>query len=72
MRKELKKLKPPGIRPMKQMEMYQKWRKIVPQLYWADTCPEPTEEIKDYVKSRKEERKVQKREEKRLLWNKRK
>ena len=73
MRKELNKLEPPGIRPMKQMEMYQKWRKIVPDMYWADTCPEPTEEIKDYVKSRKEERKVQKREEKRMsLLNKRK
>ena len=53
MEKNLKRLIPPGIRPIKQVEMYIEWRTITPMEYWDETCPEPTEEIKNLVKTQK-------------------
>jgi len=46
---QLKQLTPPGIKPIKQVELWKKWRKFVPRQYWVDICPEPSEEVKAKV-----------------------
>lgn len=37
--------KPPGVTPIKQNEMFKKWRTIVPRKYWESTCPRPTANV---------------------------
>lgn len=46
----LETLKPPGLRPIKQVELYKKFRPYVPRKYWAETCPKPTDEVIDSVR----------------------
>jgi len=48
---QLKQLIPPGIKPIKQVELWKKWRKFVPRQYWIDICPEPSDEVKAKVKA---------------------
>ncbi len=48
---QLKELTPPGIKPIKQVELWKKWRKFVPRQYWIDICPEPSDEVKAKVKA---------------------
>jgi hypothetical protein len=45
----LETLKPPGLRPIKQVELYTNFRPYVPRKYWAETCPKPTDEVIDSV-----------------------
>jgi hypothetical protein len=46
----------PTMLPVQQMNsymvvhMFDKWRKVVPQEHWLETCPEPTEEQMKSVK----------------------
>ena len=42
-------LEPPGMKPIKQVELWKKWRKFVPREYWEEICKEPTEETKRNV-----------------------
>jgi hypothetical protein len=43
-------LKPPGLRQIKQVELYKKFRPCVPRKYWAETCPKTTDEVIDLVR----------------------
>mmetsp|Transcript_71513 Transcript_71513/g.198012 ORF Transcript_71513/g.198012 Transcript_71513/m.198012 type:complete len:128 (-) Transcript_71513:149-532(-) len=52
----------PGLRPIKQMEMFEKWRDVVPREYWNDTCPKPAQEVIDMFKKGKKEKAKEKRE----------
>ena len=36
---------PPGIKPIKQQELYTKWRPLVPEEYQDDFCPKPTPSV---------------------------
>ena len=50
---ELVNCDPPGLNELKQVELYTKWRKIVPKEHWESTCPKPRQEILDRVKNEK-------------------
>jgi hypothetical protein len=43
-------LQPPGLRSIKQVELFKKIRLFVPRAHWAELCPEPSEEAMDMVK----------------------
>jgi hypothetical protein len=47
---ELQTLKAPGLRPIKQVELYKKFRPFVPCEFWEDTCPRPSDEVLTQVK----------------------
>jgi hypothetical protein len=47
---ELQTLKAPGLRPIKQVELYKKFRPFVPREFWGDTCPRPSDEVLAQVK----------------------
>ena len=54
MTNELKVLKPPGLREIKAVEMFTKWRNVVPNDHRRDIiCPRPSEEIMKRVKEEK-------------------
>jgi hypothetical protein len=38
-------LKPPGLRPIKQVELYKKFHTFFPRRFWDDTCPKPSDEV---------------------------
>ena len=59
---DLKNLVPPGMRPIKQVELCAKWKKIVPVDKKDLTCPRPSQDI---MKQVKEEKKVKKDSKKR-------
>ena len=44
--KKPKRIKPPGLNSIKQVDLFTKWRPIVPFEYKNITCPEPSEEVK--------------------------
>ena len=44
-------LKPPGIPPIKQVELFSKYRALIPEPFRDITCPDPGEEIKFKIKS---------------------
>ena len=47
-------LKSPGIRPIKQVELYTKWRTLIPDVNdREETCPRPSDEILESVKKQK-------------------
>jgi hypothetical protein len=56
----LEMLKPPGLRPIKQVELYKKIRPYVPRKYWAETCPKPTEEVIDSVRKERANKRTKK------------
>jgi hypothetical protein len=43
-------LKAPCLFPIKQLELYKKFRPFVPHEYWGDTCPRPSGEVLAQVK----------------------
>jgi hypothetical protein len=47
---ELQRLKAPGLHPIKQVELYKKFRPFVPHEFWEDTCPRPSDEVVAQVK----------------------
>jgi hypothetical protein len=47
---ELQTLKAPGLRPIKQVELYKKFRPFVPREFWEDTCPIPSDDVLAQVK----------------------
>lgn len=51
---DLNVLKSPGIRPIKQVELYTKWRTLIPDVNdREETCPRPSDEIIESVKKQK-------------------
>ena len=60
MKKEIQKLNPPGITPIKQMDFFVKWRNIVPECYWKEICPRPDETVINYVNEQKQRKKQEK------------
>jgi len=47
-------LKSPGIRPIKQVELYTKWWTLIPDVNdREETCPRPSDEIIESVKKQK-------------------
>ncbi len=47
----------PGLPPIKQVDLFTKWRQIVPFEYKDITFPEPSQEIKDKAKTDKSKNK---------------
>jgi hypothetical protein len=47
---ELQTLKAPGLCPIKQVELYKKFRPFVHREFWEDTCPRPSDEVLAQVK----------------------
>jgi hypothetical protein len=43
----------PGLKEIKQVEHYKKYRPLVPKKYWDECCPEPVKEVLDREKERK-------------------
>jgi hypothetical protein len=43
-------LTPPGLRPIKQVELWKKFRPFVPRQYWDELCPRPSDEVIAQVK----------------------
>ena len=41
----IEELERPGLKPIKKIEMYKKWREIVPIEYWEEICPKPSHEL---------------------------
>jgi hypothetical protein len=55
----LQTLKPTGLRPIKQVELYKKFRPYVLRQYWDETCPKPSDEVlKSVCKERADKRKT--------------
>jgi hypothetical protein len=48
---KLETLKTPGLRPIKQVDIYKKFRPFVPRCYWDETCPRPSDEVLVVVKN---------------------
>ena len=43
----------PGLSEIKQVELYTKWRKLIPDQFQDDVCPKPTDEVLNKVKKDK-------------------
>jgi hypothetical protein len=43
-------LKPPELRPIRQVEPWKKCRSFVPYQYWDELCPSPSDEVIAQVK----------------------
>jgi hypothetical protein len=56
----LETLKAPGLRPIKQVELYKKFQPFVPRCNWDKTCPRPSDEVLAMVKIETSERRKQK------------
>jgi hypothetical protein len=54
--------KRPGLREIKQVEMYKKYRSLVPVEYRAELCPQPAKEVLDREKTRKNAKSQEKRD----------
>jgi hypothetical protein len=57
---KLETLKAPGLRPIKQVELYKKFRPFVPRCYWDETFPRPSDKVLAMVKNEIAERRKQK------------
>lgn len=62
---ELKVLTPPGLRPIKQVELYSKWAPIMPKWAADITCPKPSDEVMKSVRAEKTSKAAAKRKAKR-------
>lgn len=52
----LKSIPAPGIKPIKQVELYTKWRKFVPDSFQDEICPKPSTDIINQVTSDKRQK----------------
>jgi hypothetical protein len=57
---KLETLNAPGLRPIKQVELYKKFPPFVPPCYWDETCPRPSDEVLAMVKNETAERRKKK------------
>jgi hypothetical protein len=53
-------LNPPGLCPIKQVELYKKFRPFVPRRFWEETCPKPRDEVLLQVKDKTAKKRKQK------------
>jgi hypothetical protein len=53
-------LKLPGLRPIKQVELYKKFRPFFPRRFWDETCPKPSDEVLLQVKDETAKKRRQK------------
>jgi hypothetical protein len=53
-------LTPPGLRPIKQVKLWKKFRPFVPQWYWDELCPRPSDEVIAQVKDDKSQKRKHK------------
>jgi hypothetical protein len=53
----------PGLRDIKQMELYVNYRKLVPEAFWDALCPKPSDEV---LQKHKKERNVKLKQKKEL------
>ena len=56
MEADLNELVPSGLRPIKQVELYTKWAKLLPKWAAAITCPKPSQEVIDSIKKSRREK----------------
>ena len=49
-------LEPPGIKPIKQAELFKKWRQFVPVQFQNEICPNPGTELLNAVAKEKSEK----------------
>jgi hypothetical protein len=54
----------PGLKEIKQVELFKKYRPLVPKEYWDECCPVPVEGVMDREKERKRTKEKIKREDK--------
>ena len=52
---QLKQLQPPGIKPIKQWELWHKWRSFIPPQYQDELCPRPSEVVAQSMQERSRE-----------------
>jgi hypothetical protein len=52
----LQNLKQPSLRPIKQVELYKKFRPYVPRQNWDETCPKPSDEVLELVRKEKSDK----------------
>ena len=52
----LKQIVAPGMKEIKQVELYTKWRKFVPAEYADEICPKPPDEILERVQKERSEK----------------
>ena len=50
-------MKTPGIKEIKQVEMYQKWRPLLPEYAKDITCPKPIDRVIENIRSQKSRKK---------------
>ena len=58
-------LNQPGLRPIKQVELYSKWRPLLPKWAQNTTCPKPSDEVLEVVRKMKRSQTADKRNSKR-------
>ena len=56
MEENLEQLIPTALKPIKQVELWKKWRPLIPKKYRDDTCPKPTDAIINSIKERNREK----------------
>ena len=54
----------PGLKEIKQVELFKKYRPLVPKEYWDECCPEPVKDVLEREKERKRTKDKMKREDK--------
>ena len=63
---ELPNLLPPGLTAIKQCELYNEWRKIVPDEFKDITCPRPSDEVLNKVRKERNEKATRKNKKKKV------
>ena len=56
MEEELVQLVPTGLKPIKQVELYKKWRPLLPEEFRDTMCPRPSDEVINLIKERNREK----------------
>ena len=54
----------PGIPDIKKVELYSKYRPLIPQTFQDTTCPHPGEDILDRIKSQRNKKQQQRQQQK--------
>ena len=49
-------IKATGLKPIKQVELYKKWRPLLPEEYADEICPKPPDSILEMVKNERAEK----------------
>ena len=63
---ELEEMEPPGLKEIKKVELYTKWRKFVPEQFQDIICPKPPDAVEQRVKDDRKERKRKREVEKQM------